>query len=385
MLMLTPDSVTVLGGDLPELYGNDMTKELKRRLQAKLNANRAPGTPLPTAANTTSSQRPINTASPPINTYPTPSYTASSYTRTTQSTTSSFQPQSSHPPPTSEFSPEDLHQIFNDDDFGIDIDEPINNNNNNNNQQEQHTPQNIPQNSFANTMDDVDSDDDFVMTQPIPKPRFAQSSAPTPSLSLSKKRTSSSNSGTQQVPSSSNILLSKKRSQSTSQESPTIQQKRNQPSTSSTAMEVDENEGMIVAVKKEKGRPGDSFLEITADDDEEEDEEDKYATYNFRDGKYHTTFEKLKALLSAMQRDESINLSFDLITVQARWMRLAKFRYGYNGGLWGVVNVNNPDTKETCCSSAKLNSLCTKCIQIIVRNQVGRAVSRRKRKLSLSI
>jgi hypothetical protein len=402
MLLLKKDDITVLGGDVPELYGGDMIKELETRFKSKLQMTAEPGTPLPSNA----SARPQPTPSQR------PSYSVP------QPQPRATQPPSPTPPPPAstsadiydELAPEDLDQFF-DDDFGdmymenmdaenmdMDVDEsgPMYDYQEQYQQQEEvqeQEPENIPQQPFINTMGEVDSDDDFAMTEAIPRPRFTQTQS-TSKIALSKKHTNSNNTQQSQVPSSS-ISVSKKKSHSISSvaaeesppapSSPISLSKKKSNSTSpaaaaressppkkrlrdtNTTSENDENEDMLKPVKKEKEQ--DSSIWIDTNMSDSDDEEDDGLIMDLK-GRYHITFEKLKNYLTAFAKDETKKMKADRVIIEARCVKVAKFKYGRASGLFGVINICDPAQNGECCSGKKWGVLCDKCIQLILFHKV---------------
>lgn len=302
MLLFTKNSVKVLGGSVPALYGGNMLKELESRFRTKLGLSNEPATPTPTP----------HRADPPFTARTANSTARTAFNNTnntTNGTTTTAFSTNSATLVDAAFNPQladelnDLNNMDMNAFDDMDMDTTMMESN----------QENIP---FIPNHDD--DDDDFVMTQAPPIPRTSLSTT-----TLSRKKTTAAS--------------------STSSSPRAV--KRKKVSNTAESMETEEEEPLPVIVKKEKEPEVEEEVHwLSWSDDEEEEDEDVELDER---GRSHITFEKLSEILTAMDNNSYTGKIADVVVVKAKFLRLAKIKYSTLSGFYVIFDITSPTEEES--------------------------------------
>lgn len=312
MLLFTKNSVKVLGGSVPGLYGGNMLKELESRFRAKLGLSNEPVTPTPTP----------NRAHPPsTSTTNNANGPSSSTARTAFSTNSAtlvdtpFNPQLA----------DELNDLNNmdmnafDDDMDMDM------------TMMESTRENIPFIPDNNIMDD-DDDDDFVMTQAPPPP------PPIPRTSLSTSTTSTTTTTNR-----------KKTTAASSTSSSPRAAKRKKVSNTAESMEIEQEEEPLPGIVKQEKKEPEVVEEVhwLSWSDDGDDVDDDEGVELDKKGRSHISFEKLSEVLKAMDNNSYTGKIADVVVVKAKFLRLAKIKYSTLSGFYVIFDIASPKEEES--------------------------------------
>lgn len=291
MLLLTKNSIKVLGGSVPELYGGDMVKELQTRFKLKL------GMTDEVPVNSSTTNRPT---APTTSTMPNRSFTNTNSSSTFNNNTSN----NNNSNISSNFNSNGSSSTFLNstaqssriiDELNVldDIDMDQFDDEDVDMMDADHPNINIP--SIPS------DDDDFIATQPVPKPR----------VTLKKKQNTRPESDT----------------------APPTKRVREREPVESTQT----SDSSIPIVKKEKAPVVEEevfWLNMSdmESDDEKLDEK----------GRAHISFDVLFTTLTAMDNNTYTGNIADVVVVKAKFMRLAKIKYSTLSGFYVIFDIASP-------------------------------------------